>query len=117
MVEELHGDLLGEEERPDASLRDPEPALVLLACSTDGGRTLFVVGVSGSTQALHSIRVVESAAEVILSATIGARVKGVQLDHDLGETLVRRVVWVTQVQLHHPLGRRAVVGAPQVASL
>ncbi len=79
------------------------------------GRTLTVYGLHGFDQALYSLAVEESDAEVVLSATIGFTPEAAQRMAESSEPLMIPAIglrWCTEVRLQQPLADRRVVARP-----
>jgi hypothetical protein len=101
----LHPELGGERREPDRRAGLPSPAVIEQVCP-GSGHLVTVVGVASASECLHSLTAVETSAEVLLSARVGKRPGSGR--SDVFDHVARRVLWVVDVVLDLPLGRRAV---------
>lgn len=109
----LHPELGGERSEPDRRAGLPSPAVIVQVCP-GSGHLVTVVGVASASECLHSLTVVETAAEVRLSALVG-KCPGSERS-DVFDHVARRVLWVIDVVLDLPLGRRAVAATSSPSS-
>ncbi len=73
---------------------------------------LVVIGIADASRCLHSVTVVEGPTEVLVRALVGWATGTGRSDNF--DYVVRRELWVTEVELKRPLGSRRVTtdGAP-----
>jgi hypothetical protein len=109
----LHLELGGERCEPDRRAGPPRPAVIVQVCP-GSGNLVTVVGVASASECLHSLTVVETSAELWLSALVGKPPGSTR--SDVFGHVARRVLWVVDVVLDLPLGRRAVRMAPSLWS-
>lgn len=84
----------------------PTAAVILQASPLTPVR-LAVIGATEVSQCLHSVTVVESSTEVLIRAFVGHDSRpGRSSEFDY---IVRRELWVVEVELNRPLGTRAVL--------
>ncbi len=96
----LHVELGVERTEPDQTAVCPSPAVIVQVCPISEHQ-LAVVGVASASQCLYSLTVEESSTEVRLSAFVGR-----QWRSNWHDCIARRVLWVAEVALAFPLGRR-----------
>ena len=102
----MHPELRDERSDRHHGAAHPSVAIILQASPLTPVR-LAVIGVAEVSQCLHSVTVVESSSEVLLRAFVSRDSRpGRSSEFDY---IVRRVLWVVEVELDSPLGTRAVV--------
>jgi hypothetical protein len=109
----LHLELGGERCEPDRRAGLPRPAVIVQVCP-GSGNLVTVVGVASASECLHSLTVVETAADAWLSALVGEHPGPTR--SDVFGHVARRVLWVVDVVLDLPLGHRAVRMTPSLWS-
>ena len=104
VVPALHVELGAERVVPCPRSVFPQPANVVHVCEVAEGR-LAVVGSASRWECLHSLTMKESASEVLIDARIGRLVTKGNRAVGFVECCT---LWVIEVALQDPLGRRAV---------
>jgi len=103
---DIHPELRGQRSEPCRTAAYPTSASILHACPLTPVR-LAITGVADASQCLHSVTVVEGSTEVLVRALVGQDSRpGRSDDFDY---IVRRVLWVTEVELDRPLGTRLLM--------
>jgi len=103
VVPALHVELGAERVMPCPRSVFPRPANGVHVCEVAGNR-LAVVGSASRWECLHSLAVKESASEVLIDARIGR----LATTRNRDGFVECSVLWVSEVNLREPLGRRAV---------
>lgn len=91
-------------ESPDGTAPGPLRCPVSVVCTT-GPSDLVVAGVAEDSQVLHSVLVIETVTDVLLTAMV-ARARS-RLSEE-GPLLLSRRLWTTEVRLDAPLGERSL---------